>query len=628
MLQDIRKTTQGTAAKVVVGLIVISFALFGIESILLGGGGSTVAEVNGEAVSPVELQQAVDTQRRQLIAMMGENLDPAMLDEQRLSAQALEGIVSRKLLMQSAREMGLTVSEAELGAVIAGMEQFQLDGEFSPEMYKSLLASAGFTPASFKSALRDDLILGQVRAGLAGSDFATPAELALAAKVLAEQRDIRYLTLPLAPYLEAVEVSEADLEAFYRDNESRFMTPESVVLDYVELTLDDFRQPVDDAALQEEYRIRLDSYQYQTENRVSHILLQRGGGESEADFAARIEVVRGELAAGKAFAEVAAERSDDVGSAGNGGDLGFSAGDAFPPEMEEAVAALEVNAISDPVETDAGTHILMVTERRDSDPPSFEELRAELEASLQEREARVALLLAVEELRDIAFTADSLRAPAQELGLQVQRSEPVTREQRDGPLADPAVLRAAFSEDVLELGHNSEVLELGGDRFVAVHVQEHNKPALQPLDDVRDEIVRSLTRERARAALESAAAQAVAQLQSGEQSIEALATRENVEWQVELGALRDSRAVPPAVLQRAFSLPAPTADDSPIADYVIDASGDARVLQLVRVQAGSLASLAPEQESGLRQRIGSEFGALLQVEHEQGLRADADITVL
>ena len=575
----------------------------------------------------MELQQAVDTQRRQLIAMMGDNLDPAMLDDQRISAQALEGIVSRKLLMQSAHDMGLTVSEAELGAVIAGMEQFQLDGNFSPEMYKSLLASAGFTPASFKSALRDDLILGQVRAGLAGSDFATPAELALTARVVAEQRDVRYLTLPLAPYLDAVEVSEEDLEAFYRENEASFMTPESVVLDYVELTLDDFREPVEEAAIEEEYRIQLDSYQYQTENRVSHILLQRGSDESEADFAARIATVQDELAAGKSFADVAAERSDDVGSAGNGGDLGFSAGDAFPPEMEEAVAALEVDTVSAPVETDAGTHILMVTERRDSEAPSLAELRPELEAGLQEREARVALLLAVEELRDIAFTADSLRAPAQELGLEVLRTEPMTREQRDGPLAEPSVLRAAFSEDVLELGHNSEVLELGGDRFVAVHVHEHNKPTLEPLDAVREEIARSITRERAREALESAAAEAVAELTAGEQSIEALAARENVEWQVELGAQRDSRVLPPAVLQRAFSLPAP-GDDNPVADYVIDASGDARVVQLVRVQAGALASLDAEQQRGLRQRIGSEFGALLQVEHEQGLRAAADISVL
>ena len=286
-----------------------------------------------------------------------------------------------------------------------------------------------------------------------------------------------------------------------------------------------------------------------------------------------------------------------------------------------------MDTVSAPVETDAGTHILMVTERRDSEAPSLAELRPELEAGLQEREARVALLLAVEELRDIAFTADSLRTPAQELGLEVLRTEPMTREQRDGPLAEPSVLRAAFSEDVLELGHNSEVLELGGDRFIAVHVHEHNKPTLEPLDAVKEEIARSITRERAREALENAAAEAVAELTAGEQSIEALATRENVEWQVELGAQRDSRVLPPAVLQRAFSLPAP-GDDNPVADYVIDASGDARVVQLVRVQAGALASLDAEQQRGLRQRIGSEFGALLQVEHEQGLRAAADISVL
>lgn len=626
MLQNIRKSTQGTAAKVVVGLIVISFALFGIESILLGGSGNTVAEVNGETVSPLELQQAVDTQRRQLIAMMGDNLDPAMLDEQRLSAQALEGIVSRKLLMQSALSMGLTVSEAELGAVIGGMEQFQLDGEFSAEMYKSLLASAGYTPASFKSALRDDLVLGQVRAGLAGSDFATPAELALTARIVAEQRDVRYLTMPLTPFLESVVVTDDELASYYGANEAQFMTPESVVLDYIELGLDDFRQPVQDAAIEEEYKIQLDSYQYQTENRVSHILLERRSGESDTDFAARVAAAEEALAAGQAFADVAAERSDDVGSASNGGDLGFSAGDAFPPEMEEAVAALEVDVVSAPVTTDAGTHILVVTERRDAQAPSIEELRPELEARLQEADARVALLLAVEKLRDIAFTADSLRSPAQELGLEVQRAAPVTREQREGPLADPAVLRAAFSEDVLELGHNSEVLELGGDRFIAVHLHEHNQPALQPLEDVRDDITRTLTRERAREALEIAAAQAVAELSSGGQSVEALATRENLEWQVELGALRDSRVLPPAVLQRAFSLPEPAG--APIADYVIDSSGDARVLQLVRVQAGTLASLADGEQRVLSQRIGSEYGAVLQVEHQQGLRAEADISVL
>lgn len=626
MLQDIRKSTKGTAAKVIIGLIVLSFALFGIESILVGGGGSSVAEVNGEPVSPVELQQAVDTQRRQMIAMMGDDLDPELLDEQRLSARALEGIINRKLLMQSARDMGLSVSEAEIGAVIAGMEQFQIDGQFAPEMYKSMLASAGYTPGTFKQALRDDLILNQLRAGLTGSDFATPAELALNARILGEQRDIRYLTIPLQPFLEAAGPDAAEVEAWYRANEERFMSPESVVLNYVELTLADFREPVAENDIEEEYRIEVDSYQYQTENRVSHILLQQASDESAAEFNSRIEAVQAELAAGEDFATVAAERSDDIGSANNGGDLGFTAGDAFPEEMETAIAGLDVDVISEPVETEAGTHILKVTERREADPPSLAELRPELESRLQDRDARVALLLAVEQLRDLAFTAGDLSRPAEELGLEVKRSEPVTRDQRTGPLAEPAILRAAFSEDVLEQGHNSEVVELGDDRFIAVHLHRHNQPELQPLETVREDIVAALTRERAQEALERTAEAAVESVATGAESIESLALREGYDWEVELGARRDSRAVPGPVLQRAFSMPAPAS--GPVADYVVEGSGDARVLELVRVKAGELASIPREQQQNLRQQIGGEFGAVLQVEHEQALRADADISVL
>ena len=159
MLQDIRSNIQGPAAKIVIGLIVIAFAFFGIESVLFGGGGSGVAEVNGEDISPQELQQAINNQKRRLISMMGENLDPAMLDDEVISPRALDSLITRRLLMQSAQEMDLAVSERELGRMIAGMEQFQIDGKFSPEMYKSALANAGFTPASFKQTLREDLLV-------------------------------------------------------------------------------------------------------------------------------------------------------------------------------------------------------------------------------------------------------------------------------------------------------------------------------------------------------------------------------------------------------------------------------------------------------------------------------------
>ena len=301
MLQDIRQNIQGTAAKIVVGLIVISFAFFGIESILLGGGGSGIAEVNGEQIYPDEVQQLVITERRRLISAMGENINPAVLDEQRLSAQALQRIIGRKLQMQSATAMNLTTSEREIGAVISGMEQFHIDGVFSPEMYRSLLSNAGFSPSSFKAGLREDMVLNQMRSGLAGSDFATAAELALNARVSGELRDIRYLTIPLQNFTAAVEVSEEDIQQYYQSSSSEFLSQESLDLDYIELSVEDYREPVAESALLEQYELEKDSYGYATENRVSHILFEAQAGENEDDFEARAAAVVVALAAGQDF---------------------------------------------------------------------------------------------------------------------------------------------------------------------------------------------------------------------------------------------------------------------------------------------------------------------------------------
>jgi peptidyl-prolyl cis-trans isomerase D len=185
-------------------------------------------------------------------------------------------------------------------------------------------------------------------------------------------------------------------------------------------------------------------------------------------------------------------------------------------------------------------------------------------------------------------------------------------------------VRAAFSEDVLERGHNSEVLELPENRFVVVHLHRYNPSAVQDLDAVREGIIAAIAEQRAREELVAAAEQAVAAIGSGE-SVEALATRLGYEWQVELGARRDSRMVPRAVLQRAFALGKPAAE--PEVDYVIEPEGDARVVHLLRVSPGNLASLSVAEQSGLARRIRDEYGAIVQVEHQQGLLADADLTV-
>ena len=627
MLQDIRSNIQGTMAKIIIGLIVISFSIFGIESILLGGGSSGVAEVNGEDISAFEVQQAVNTQKRRLIAMMGESIDPAMLDDDLLGAQALEGIINQRLLMQSADDMRLVVSERELGTVVAGMEQFQLDGQFSPEVYKSVLASAGYTPASFRQGLAQDLVLNQVRSGLAGSDFATPRELAVNATITAEQRDVRYLTLPVAGFRQDAEVSDAQIEQWYSANAAAYMTEESVDLEYIELHVDDFREPVSEDVLREQFEMTRDEYQYQTENRVSHILFEQGDGEADDAFQGRIAAAQQALADGRDFAELAGEISADFGSAASGGDLGFSGGDAFPPEMEEAIASLEPGELSEPVTTDAGVHLILLTERRAGESISFEELRPELEQTIQLSEARVNLLRTVEDLRDLVFNAEGLAGPAEELALTVRDAEGVTRNQPDGLFANARLIAAAYSDDVLNQGHNSEVMELSPEHFVGLRVKRYNKPELRPLDDVRSEIVAAITEQVARDAALAEVSRAMAAIASGEATLESFAVENGYEWQVEIGADRRNVNLPDAVLRRAFELAAPTGAE-PVLASVTTPSGDIQLLELVRVTQGELEELSEVQRGVLERQVGGEYGTLVQQEYQSGLREAAEITVL
>lgn len=625
MLQDIRKNSQGTAAKVIIGLIVISFAGFGLQSILLDGGGGTIGEVNGEAITPSEFNQTLNTQQRRLAAQMGDNFDPNMLEPERLKPQIIESLVTRKLLRQSAQEHGLTVSERAIGKLIGQMDQFQVDGKFSPEAYRAALGNAGYEPVYFKQSLREDMVLNQMRSGLSGSEFVTPAEINLTAQIVLEQRDIRYLTIPQEKFAETADVTGPEIEAYYASNQERFLTPESVDLDYIELAAIDFVEAVEESVLQEAYELEKDDPRYQTQNRVSHILFAEDS-KLGLDIPSRLAQAQVLLAEGLPFSEVAKTASDDAGSASVGGDLGFSAGDAFPEEMEAALAELAVDEVSGPVVTDAGTHLLLVTERNAAVPPSFAELRPKLEERLALEEARVTLLRTVESLRDLSFNADDLNRPAEELSLEVKQEQGVARTQSSGLFAKPALLSEAFSEDVLQAGHNSAVIEVATDQYVVLRVRTHHEPEVQQIDTVKDAIVASIQRESAANALRQEAEALLAELREG-QSIEALAAAHDYQWQVELGVDRRAATLPPEVLQRVFDLPAPKNEGTANA-LVLAGNGDAIVLELARVTPGSFESLPEAQQKQLSQEVGRQFGGLLDAQYLRRLRDAAQINVL
>ena len=624
MLQSMRQSTQSTAAKVIIGLIVLSFAAFGLETLLPGGSGTSVAEVNGEEITPIALQEAITQQKRQLVSMLGDDIDPALLDDDRLQPRALQSLIQRALLLQKSTALNLVASEAQVGKSITSVEAFQLNGQFSPDAYKSVLANAGYTPERFRRAQADDIVLTQLQIAISETEFATETEIAATANLIAEERDVRYLVIPDEGLVTNEDLSDAALQNYYQQNEAAFFNPEQVVVDYILLDPVDFVVSVDESVVEEQYEAVKEEYEVAEQSRISHILLIQEDDESDATYGQRVAETAERIARGEDFADLAAELSDDLGSASLGGELGFTDGSAFPDEMETAIAALaEPGAISGALETDAGTHFIRLEERIAGDSVDYTSVREELRASIEAAEAERNLLIAVEELRDLAFNAPDLSGPAAAIGAEVQVSEAFSLGEGAGLFTDARARELAFSDDVKVSGNNSEVLELSGQRFVAVRLRDVRAPQIAPYEEVENEVRRGLSAELKTAALADMTARAQTLLASGE-SMETAANALGVEWRVELAATRLTSQLPQPVLETAFAMPQGQTD----ALRTVPVPGEGYALvQLARVNPGDVAALSGAEAQQLSDLRSGEQQRLSFDEFLVHQRNAADIVI-
>ena len=621
MLQSMRSGAQSTPVKILLILIVISFAGFGVESVLFGSSGTSVADVNGEEITPQQLQIAIENQKRQMMQIFGDNLDPAMLEDDRLRGSALEGLIERQLLLQSADAQGLVASSRAIGQIVASVEAFQVDGQFDADRYKVVLANAGLSPERFRREQAQQIKLSDLQQSVLASDFTTALEVAATADVSSEERDVRYLLLDAEAVFADVVVSEDAIAEYYGDHLDDFVSEEQVVAQYIELQLEDCFAPVDEALVREQFEAVKGEYEVKDQTRVAHILLIQGDDESIEEYTQRIDDVAARLAAGTAFGDVAANASDDIGSADLGGELGFTDGTVFPDAMEEAIAELEVGQISAPVKTDAGTHFIRVEERVAGEAPDFESLRAELADSIQRSAAEKELLIAVDALRDISFNSPDLTGPAESLGVQSQLSSPVTRSAGDGVFGNEQVRAALFSNEVYQAGNNSEVIELPGSRFVAVRVAEKVPPAQLVLEEVATDIRAQLEMEARAAELDRLLEEIKARRQAGE-TIDAIATESGWEWRVELGARRVGSLLPREVANAAFRMEL----EGGFALDMVELPGEQyAVVELARVTPGSVDNLSNQERDAIVSQLAQMQGELSLLAYRRALRDNAEI---
>ncbi len=621
MLQNIRDKIEGPLAKIILALIVIPFAAFGIDAFFTGGV-PEVARVNGEAVTEPELAQNIELERRRLLAQMQDNVDASLLDEARLRGPVLETLIDRKLLRQVAERSGFRVGDAMLNQLIVDNESFHENGVFSQARFQGILASNGMSPAQFKDLMREELMISQVTNGLEISEFATDVEMGNVARLTQQTLDVQYFSVPVEGAEAGVAVPDDRIAAYYEENKSEFRTEETLQVEYVELKLADLFQPVAGEEVRAEYERRRESFEGAEERHAAHIML---ASLPDAEAQARLAALRERASAGEDFATLARDNSEDAGSAPTGGDLGFSRGDAFPAEFEAALKSLKPGEVSPPVKTDSGWHLVKLLELRQQTAPSFDEMRASIETELQRRAAEPVFVERSDRLADLTFNSDDLAEASSELGLERKLSPEFGRRGGEGMFADARVIAAAFGEDVLANRQNSERIELDDEHVVVLRLKEHKPSRQQELAEVeariRDLLRESMVREKVRAQAE----QLLARLDQG-QSIEEIAKAGGYEPKLVKHYGRDAPGIPAELGEALFKTP--RGADGSGRGTVVAASGDALVYRFENFRDGALASLPAEQREMLGKLLQRSRGREVQEHYQQRLRDSSSVELL
>ncbi|HLD67231.1 MAG TPA: SurA N-terminal domain-containing protein, partial [Pseudomonas sp.] len=604
MLQNIRDNSQGWIAKIIIGVVVALMAFTGFDAIFnVNSNKQDAAEVNGEAIGLNELAQAADMQRRQLLQRLGKDFDASMLDDKLLREAALKGLIERELLLQSAKGADFAFSSQALDQQILQLPEFQVEGKFSAERFDQVIRQMGYSRLQFRQMLEEEMLIGQVRAGLSGSSFVTDEEVLAFARLENQTRDFASLALKAEPA--KVTLSDDEIKAYYEAHADQFMSPEQVVLEYVELKKESFfdQVTVTDEDLQKAYDQEIANLAEQRQG--AHILVEVNDKLNDEQAKAKLVEAQKRLEKGESFADVAKSVSEDPGSAANGGDLGFAGPGVYDPDFEKALYALKQDEVSAPVRSQFGWHLIKLLAVQAPEVPSFASLKDKLERELKTQQVEQRFVEASKSLEDAAFEASDLAQPAQELGLKVQTSAPVGREGGEGLTANRQVLEAAFSTEVLEEGANSAAIELDPDTLVVVRVKQHNKPEQLKLEQVATSIREQLVRERASEAVKAKGEALLASLREGKAPVSE--AQEGQAWQELKAATRNQEGVEPTVLQALFRMPKPEAADKATFAGVTLSNGDFVVLQLKGVSEAQ-AALADEQKAMFRRFLASRSG--------------------
>ena len=650
MLQKLRDTTSGWIATVILGLLIVPFAFFGMESYMSQRVDTYAARIaqppswwqsapqawplsylwRTHDIENAEFRQRFEQARLRARDEQGDKFDAKLFESVDNKRKVLDQMIDEQVMRLAADGHGILVSDLEVRNAIQAVPDFQVDGKFDVDRYQLLLASQNppQTPRDFQSRIRDNLQFGLIPSRLAQSAFVTNADVDRVMRVLGEQRDVSFVMLPATP-ADTAEVTPSQIQGWYKSHAADYRQPETVRLEYVEVDGATLPPPVvDEAALRTRYEGEAAKFSAAEQREVSHILVQVAADASDADKKAA-EARANKLAAearvsGADFAALAKANSDDAGSKDSGGDLGLMSKGGLPGPFEDAAFAMASGEVRGPVKSDFGWHIIKIGKILAGSQRPFEEVRAQLEVELQESERERAYNELSGKLVDQVYKSPSSLEPAAKVtGLEVKTTQAFSRAGGPGVAANQKVLRAAFSDTLIKDGTASDPIELGPNHSVMIRVIEHTPERPRPLAEVSASVVAAIRSDRQRKTAETAAD---ALVKAAKASTLAKAADSAKLAMAEMSALERSSAIPSRGAVNAF-FDTPRPRDNLIPVDKVEIGGQYIVYAIRAVHDGDLTKVPPQERDQLRVQLSDIAGGGAQKAYVQASRAKYQIKV-
>jgi peptidyl-prolyl cis-trans isomerase D len=508
MLQKIRERSQGWLAWIIIIIICVTFALWGVHSYITGNDNpSSVATVNGEPINQSQITASYERLRRQQQFQLGANFTPNENVESQLKKQALEQLILNHVLIKAAQSDGYRINQTQVDQALIRMPAFQLDGQFSQQRFREVLGTILYSDANFLNDLQNSMLVNQVQAGFVDSAFSLPTDVATAIQLVDQKRDIAYLLIQRSSFTEGIIIPDSAVENYYKEHQTEFALPEQVSIDYLQLSMADLINsvPKDENKIAQYYKDNQDSFKQQPLTKV-HDQIQRALAQQVAQ-------------------QIFADKSDKFTN----------------------LTYVHPNTLADAAKT---------------------------------------------------------------LGLTIKSSDLFTRQAagQSGLSANPKIVAAAFSADVLNRGNNSDVIEMGNDNLVVLRIKEHKPAQIKPLADVQSEVREKLKGQMAQRMAEDQTKTILTRLQQGVGGKQ-LAKEYNLQWQFKPEVGRYDTTLDTTLRLLAFRMARPVSNKFSTAGIAMPGGGYA-VIAVTGVHDGDIKKAVDSKQRIFQEQIENSLGQL------------------